>query len=110
MRVTGSLAFVAAARAASLVAADPQEKARRLFLPLKNNLGPDATGLAFGIEGATVASSAGPLATSRISWEPEPVSMTADEAMEADKPRSASALDLAVDWLSETLADGPVSH
>ena len=109
MRVTGSLAFVAAARSAYLVAADPQDKARRLFLPMKNNLGPDATGLAFRIEGATISSPGGPLGTSVISWEPEPVSMTADDVMQAEAaPSSNSALDTAADWLRETLADGPV--
>lgn len=38
MRVSGSLAFVAAARAAYLVTADPQDKSRRFFLPMKNNV------------------------------------------------------------------------
>src|SRR5262249_55729505 len=56
MRVTGSLAFVAASRAAYLVAQDPENPARRFFLPIKNNIGPDSTGLAFRIEGATVQS------------------------------------------------------
>src|SRR5262249_39471022 len=46
MRVTGSLAFVAAARAAYLVAPDPENPARRFFLPMKNNIGPDSVGLA----------------------------------------------------------------
>jgi hypothetical protein len=109
LRVTGSLAFVAAARAAYLVTVDPQDKTRRLFLPMKNNLGPDATGLAFRIEGATVASSAGLLETSRVLWDSEPVPMTADEAMQAESlPGITSALDTAIDWLRETLADGPV--
>jgi RecA-family ATPase len=54
MRVTGSLAFVAAARAAYLVAQDPKNPARRLFLPMKNNVGPDSAGLAFCIEGITI--------------------------------------------------------
>jgi hypothetical protein len=84
MRVSGSLAFVAAARAAYLVTKDPQDKNRRLFLPMKNNLGPDGTGLAFQIEGATVASTAGPLETSRVVWASDPVTVTADEAMEAE--------------------------
>lgn len=100
MRVTGSLAFVAAARAAFLVTADPQDKARRLFLPMKNSLGPDAEGLAFSIEAATVPSPAGDLATSRVSWESETVSMTADEAMQAENgPQDVSALAEATEWL-----------
>ncbi len=108
MRVNGSLAFVAAARAAHLVAVDPQDKTRRLFLPMKNNLGPDATGLAFRIEGATVASPAGPLATSCVAWDSEGVPMTADEAMQTDHTqRSISAVDQAADWLRETLTEGP---
>jgi putative DNA primase/helicase len=66
MRVNRSLAFVAAARAAFVVVSDSMDKTRRLFLPMKNNVGPDSTGLTFRIEGAIVASSAGPLATSRV--------------------------------------------
>lgn len=110
MRVTGSLAFVAAARAAYLVTADSQDKTRRLFLPMKNNLGPDATGLAFRIESATVQSSAGPLVTSRVSWESQPVLITADEAVQAESaPKDASAFETAIIFLRETLADGPVT-
>lgn len=110
MRVIGSLAFVAAARAAYLVTADPQDKARRLFLPMKNNLAPDTAGLAFRIEGVTVSSAAGPLATSRVCWEPDPVCITADEAMQADNaPASTSALEEATEWLRENLARGPVA-
>jgi putative DNA primase/helicase len=109
MRVSGSLAFVAAARAAYLVATDPQDKTRRLFLPLKNNLGPDTTGLAFRIEGATVESPAGLLTTSRICWEMEPVSITADEALQAECPsKHTSALDATKDWLQDALEDGPL--
>jgi hypothetical protein len=108
MRVNGSLAFVAAARAAYLVTADPKDKTRRLFLPMKNNLGPDATGLAFRIEGATVDSVAGCLATSRVVWDSEAIPMTADEAMQTENTqRSTSAVDEAADWLRETLTEGP---
>lgn len=104
MRVTGSLAFVAASRAAYLVAPDPEDKARRLFLPLKNNIGPDATGLAFRIESASVVSSGGPIQTSRIVWETDVVTATADEVMRASSASgSGSALREAEAWLQETL-------
>jgi predicted ATP-dependent serine protease len=110
MRVTGSLAFVAAARAAYLVAADP-DRTRRLFLPLKNNLGPDAEGLAFRIERSTVLSASGPIETSRVMWESEAVSITADEVMQATGAarESMTALDAATAWLKSVLADGPVA-
>jgi hypothetical protein len=110
MRVTGSLAFVAAARAAYLVAEDPQDKARRLFLPLKNNIGPDTAGLAYRIEPMKIPSATGPLETSRVVWEPEPVSVTADEVMaQSSTPEEASRLMEAVDWLQGVLRNGPVS-
>jgi hypothetical protein len=69
-----------------------------------------AEGLAFRIEGPIVVSSGGPLATSRVSWESEPVSQTADEAMQAESRSSkTSASDEAIDGLREILATGPVA-
>src|SRR6185369_10349073 len=78
LRVTGSLAFVAAARAAFLIARDNGDKNRRLFLPIKNNIGNDETGLAFTIQSVTIS---GGIETSRVCWESEAVAITADEAM-----------------------------
>ncbi len=105
MRVTGSLAFVAAARAAYLVAQDPENPARRFFLPMKNNIGPNSAGLAFRIEGANVQSGAGPLETSLVVWDSEPVTTTADEVMRTQVPEHGSALREAEDWLRETLSE-----
>jgi KaiC/GvpD/RAD55 family RecA-like ATPase len=109
MRVTGSLAFVAAARAAYVVAKDPEHEARRLFLPLKNNLGNDQTGLAFTVESAQVESTIGRIETSRVVWEPSAVTVTAEQAM---KPQvhneERSDLDDAKDFLRGLLAEGPV--
>jgi len=109
MRVTGSMAFVAAARAAFIVAKDQEDDGRRLFLPLKNNIGNDQTGLAFALQSARVISPAGSIETSRVLWESEAVAVTADEVMAPQgDPEQRSATDDARQFLAELLAAGPV--
>ncbi len=51
-RVTGSGAFIAAARSGWLVEKDPddEDERRRLLVPLKNNLGDDSTGFSYSLE------------------------------------------------------------
>lgn len=53
---------------------DPDNKARRLLLPGKNNLTHAGDGLAFSIVGERP----------RNSWESNPVSMSADDALAAE--------------------------
>ncbi|MBI3068655.1 MAG: AAA family ATPase, partial [Betaproteobacteria bacterium] len=77
LRVQGSIAFSAAARAVWGVARDKENPARRLFLPLKNNLGHDQTGLAFTVEEFRLLCG---IETSRVGWEGHPVTITAEEA------------------------------
>lgn len=109
MRVTGSLAFVAASRAAFVVAKDQDNDARRLLLPLKNNIGNDQTGLAFTIHSAQVESAAGLIDTSYVAWEPDGVTVTADEAMaQHGDLEERDAVKDAKDFLKGLLADGPV--
>jgi putative DNA primase/helicase len=107
LRVTGSLAFVAAARAAFLIALDKGDKHRRLFLPIKNNIGNDESGLAFTVQSVILPSG---IETSRVCWEDETVAITADEAMAPQEdPEERSAMDDAKQFLTNLLADGPVS-
>src|SRR5262249_40731168 len=107
LRVTGSLAFVAAARAAFLVTRDKDDNKRRLLLPLKNNIGPDGSGCAYRIETFKLENG---IETSRVDWESESVSMTADEALQtAVKDRiQAPAREDAAEFLREVLKTGPV--
>ena len=105
MKITGSVAFVAAARAGFLVLRDPDDPARRLFLPVKNNLGDDRTGYAFRLEAHTLPDG---IETSRIAWEPDVVTMSADEAMAASDEEEGSALADAKGFLRMLLAEGPV--
>ena len=63
------------------------------------------------LEAATVSSPTGLIETSRVMWESEPVTMTADEAIQAadGSQRRTSALDEAKGWLRAILVDGPVA-
>jgi hypothetical protein len=104
LRVSGSLAFVAAARAAYIVTRDPDNQARRLFLPAKNNVGREHAGLAFTIEAHQLA---GGIETSRVLWEADPVTMTADEAMASQRPdEDRTMTDEAVEFLQDRLSNG----
>jgi hypothetical protein len=99
-RAMGSLAFAAASRAVWAITKDPDDPARRLFLPAKLNLAVDPAGLAYRIvEG-------------RVVWESEPVAMHADDAFRAEfegpsKPARPTQRDEAEAWLREFLAAGP---
>ena len=100
----GSRAFTGIARAVWHLMRDGDISARRLFLPGKNNLAHEGSGLAFSIIGEPA----------RIVWERDPVEMRADDAVAAEgqsrdaKPGpDAEALDGATTWLKATLASGP---
>ena len=106
LRVMGSLGFVAAARAAYLVAKDPEDETRRLFLPMKNNLAEDRGGLAFRVRGRDLGRG---IETSCVEWDADPVTMTADEALTpAADPEERSEMEDAQGFLRELLGDGPV--
>lgn len=77
-KITGSLAFVAAARAAYMVIKDESDENRRLFLPVKNNLAEDKGGFAFRVEGVDIGDG---IFTSKVVWETESISMSLIEAM-----------------------------
>jgi putative DNA primase/helicase len=102
-RAVGSIAFVAAARAAWVVVRDKNDPRRRLFLPAKNNLGDDSrsSGLAFTIERPDPG---------RICWDTALVDITADEALAGDRQERGRPADgrLAAEaFLAEALAEGP---
>lgn len=101
-RTTGSLAFVAAARAAWLVTRDKINQDRRLFLPLKNNLGPDTTGMSYSIKDTA--------GVPFVQWDDEPVSISADDALgkPEDEDHESTLAEDAAEWLREVLAGGPV--
>lgn len=103
LRVTGSLAFVAAARAAYLVVKDQQQPERRMLLPIKNNIGNDRIGFAFSIQSHILPNG---IETSRVEWEGQEIDVSADQALAANRGSlSSSVVDDAAEFLRKILAD-----
>lgn len=101
-RVMGSLAFSAAARSTWVTAKDKDNPARRLLLPVKNNLAPDTGGLAYSIQ----PSEYNPQIPC-VSWEREPVHVSAEIALAPASDDSGKMTDV-IDWLRNILDSGPV--
>jgi hypothetical protein len=105
-RFAGSIAFVAAARAAFAVIEDPDDSERRLLLQAKSNLGKKCEGLAFRLEQRLVA---GDIVSSNIMFEGEHVSASIDEALSASESRGGDRhtnKDEAANFLRTVLAGG----
>jgi hypothetical protein len=105
-RFIGSVAFVAAARSAHLVISDSEDKDRRLFLPVKNNLAAPGKGLAFRLEQRLVGDPDRAIVASSVIWESELVTISADQALQATDaqaggqiPAGAEAEEFLVDLL-----------
>ena len=103
----GSIAFIAAARAAFIVTRDPDndDRTRRLFVQAKNNLAGDCGGLAFRVEQHLVGKD---IVASAITWESERITRTADEILAAgreanEKPERSEA----EEFLRDVLSAGP---
>jgi putative DNA primase/helicase len=102
-RMLGSLAFVAAARAAWTISTDHADANRRLLMPLKNNLAESARGLAFTIE--SLPSSSAPI----IRWQPEVIEDRADSVPASTRRwvgRPDGERQFAVQWLRSHLSQG----
>jgi hypothetical protein len=104
-RTMGSLAFVAAARAAYGVVADRDDARRRLFLPVKTNLAPSLGGLAFVIESSQVSVDHDLITAPIIKWDPDPVEVKIDDALRQSTDEGGAVRD-AVDFLQQALGDG----
>jgi putative DNA primase/helicase len=108
LRVQGSIGFAAAARAVWGVAKDKDNPQRRLFMPLKNNLGTDTNGFAYSVEGIRLPES--DIETSHVMWENQIITQSADEVFGAQESSFEDKTDLldAKMYLRSLLADAPV--
>jgi putative DNA primase/helicase len=107
----GSIAFIAAARAAFAVMKDEADETRRLFLPVKNNLAPLGPGLAFRLEQHMIPGAEGCGPASAVSWDSSTVTTTADQAMAVNAGTSAphTAKADCIEFLQTVLAGGWIS-
>jgi putative DNA primase/helicase len=103
---TGSFAYIAAARLAFYVTAEP-ETDRTLLLPVKNNIGQRALGRAYRIVVKEIGNG---IIAPYVQWDDAPVDYTADQAIAANAAsmRHGGALKEAKEFLREYLANGPV--
>ncbi len=89
MRVMGSVAWINAVRAAHMFARDPDDRDRRLCIPMKMNLAKERKGLAYRIvEVRDLA---------RVEWLGE-VDISADDAMNKES-RQSPRRKLATEWM-----------
>jgi putative DNA primase/helicase len=102
LRVSGSIGFVAAARVVWGFGEDPNVPESRVMVPVKNNLAPLGSGLAYQIE-----SDAG--CAPHLVWHNGPVMLSADDALIRDphqKRQRAERSRDAEQWLLSILGDG----
>jgi DNA polymerase len=113
LRISDSLAYGAASRHVYGVISDPGNF-RRLFVRGKNNIAKDEQNtLAFSFDEREVGidkRTGNPIRRPYIMWHPEPVDITATEALQAAaESKSPTARDDAKHFLEALLSNGPVS-
>jgi len=109
LRVSDSIAYVAAARHVYAVLDDPEDKDSKLFVKAKNNLSPDKSALRYGMGVKTVGRDlrlSVDIAAPYIVWFPQHIDITANEAMEAGGGKTAKRE--AKEFLLDRLEAGPV--
>jgi hypothetical protein len=109
LRVSDSIAYVAAARHVYAVLDDPEDKDRKLFVKAKNNLSADKKALRYGMGVAPVGHDPAlnvNINAPLIVWHPQHVEITANEAMQAAGDRTAKHE--AREFLLSRLVGGPV--
>jgi hypothetical protein len=105
--VTGSLAFVAAARLVFIAIDEPDSDGRRLVLSVKNSLGKLATGLGYRCAQRSVSKD---IVASYIVWDNLPVTMNANQALAAtaeNAKHGGGATHTATEFLRDVLEGGP---
>lgn len=99
----GSIGIIGAARVGLLVAADPDDRERRILATVKNNLAPHPPSLAFRLVGDAVAGAA------RLEWLGESAHGVSSLLALGAAEERRGALQETCDVLQAILADGPLA-
>ena len=100
-RSSGSIAYVAVARAALVFVPDPENESQTLMLMVKSNLGLRADGLAFNITKRDAALAA------RIEWRGS-TKISAEEALRGKPGPKGEKLESAKEFLTKLLIDSGI--
>lgn len=103
-RFGGSGAWIAAPRAAFLVAEEEGTR-RRYMLPVKNNLGNDRLGFEYRVTETILEYAVGPIKAPFIEWLGTS-NRSAGELLNPPKPKAPNAADIAKDFLRKELTQG----
>jgi len=107
-RVLGSQAFSALARMVLVVAQD-EGKERRVLARAKSNIAPDHGGFEYTLRQTTIDTEKGPIETTYAVWG-SPMEGSSNAILsEVEGEKSGSALDEAVSFLRDLLADGEMT-
>jgi hypothetical protein len=108
--ISGSHVIVAAVRVVLVTSRDPNDKHRRLLLPIKLNIAKDDGGFAFTVTGKSHAT-CGDIPA--VTWESDRVTdLSADDALIDSTPRAQAAVEKSIevqDWLRDLLRMEPVA-
>jgi hypothetical protein len=105
-RISGSVAFTAAARSVlAFGLADEEDGPGRVLAHAKCNLGPPAPSLAYRIESAIVPHGEEEIDTSRLILDGE-CDVHAGELLSPPASEERSVVEIAAEWLADELADG----
>ena len=108
-RASGSVQFMAAAKAAFLIAKDSYDptETRRLFMPVKSNLSADRSSLAFKIEPFTITHQDKTIEVGRVVFEQTSIEVDVMDIMNPENRHEKTLVGQAIGFLNDFLKNGP---
>ena len=108
-RASGSVQFMAAAKAAFLIAKDTYDptETRKLFMPVKSNLSADRSSLAFKIEPYSIPHNGETIEIGRVVFEQGAIQVNVMDIMNPENRYEKNLVGQAIGFLNDALKNGP---